>query len=89
MTAAKIKPQPKRSRGTTGAAESFWNGGRGFPIFRPPCGDVAQLGERGLCKPEVAGSIPVVSTKLPIDETPTGLPYSTLKHLASRGGAPL
>ena len=25
-------------------------------------GDVAQLGERGLCKPEVAGSIPVVST---------------------------
>ena len=25
-------------------------------------GDVAQLGERWLCKPEVAGSIPVVST---------------------------
>ncbi len=25
-------------------------------------GDVAQLGERRLCKPEVAGSIPVVST---------------------------
>ncbi len=24
-------------------------------------GDVAQLGERWLCKPEVAGSIPVVS----------------------------
>ena len=27
-------------------------------------GDVAQSGERGLCKPEVAGSIPVVSTSL-------------------------
>ena len=26
-------------------------------------GDVAQLGERWLCKPEVAGSIPVVSTR--------------------------
>jgi hypothetical protein len=25
-------------------------------------GDVAQLGERRLCKPEVAGSIPVVSS---------------------------
>ena len=25
-------------------------------------GDVAQLGERRLCKPEVAGSIPVFST---------------------------
>ena len=26
-------------------------------------GDVAQLGERWLCKPEVAGPIPVVSIK--------------------------
>ena len=26
-------------------------------------GDVAQLGERRLCKPEVAGSSPVVSTR--------------------------
>jgi hypothetical protein len=26
-------------------------------------GDVAQLGERGLCKPEVVGSIPIISTK--------------------------
>lgn len=25
-------------------------------------GDVAQLGERGLCKPEVVGSNPIVST---------------------------
>lgn len=25
-------------------------------------GDVAQLVERGLCKPEVVGSIPIVST---------------------------
>ena len=25
--------------------------------------DVAQLGERGLCKPEVVGSIPIVSTR--------------------------
>lgn len=28
----------------------------------PALGDVAQLGERWLCKPEVTGSIPVVST---------------------------
>jgi hypothetical protein len=27
-------------------------------------GDVAQLGERRLCKPEVVGSIPIVSTRL-------------------------
>ena len=27
-------------------------------------GAVAQLGERGLCKPEVVGSIPISSTKL-------------------------
>jgi hypothetical protein len=26
-------------------------------------GDIAQLGERRLCKPEVTGSIPVISTK--------------------------
>ena len=26
-------------------------------------GDVAQLGERWLCKPQVTGSIPVISTK--------------------------
>ena len=25
-------------------------------------GDIAQLGERRLCKPEVAGSIPAIST---------------------------
>jgi hypothetical protein len=25
-------------------------------------GDIAQLGERGLCKPEVVGSNPIVST---------------------------
>ena len=29
-----------------------------------PSVDVAQLGERGLCKPEVVGSIPIVSTSL-------------------------
>ena len=28
----------------------------------PPCGALAQLGERGLCKPEVRGSIPLSST---------------------------
>ena len=37
----------------------------GLPGFIPvDRGDVAQLGERGLCKPEVAGSTPVVSTNL-------------------------
>ena len=28
-------------------------------------GAVAQLGERGLCKPEVVGSIPISSTRFP------------------------
>ncbi len=32
------------------------------PLGRLLRGDVAQLGERGLCKPEVVGSIPIVST---------------------------
>jgi hypothetical protein len=36
----------------------FRHSGFGFSL-----GDVAQLGERWLCKPEVAGSIPVVSTE--------------------------
>ena len=27
-------------------------------------GDIAQLGERRLCKPEVTGSIPVISTSI-------------------------
>ena len=35
--------------------------GNSQPEF-PALGDVAQLGERWLCKPEVTGSIPVVST---------------------------
>ena len=30
-------------------------------------GDVAQLVERGLCKPEVVGSNPIVSTKRDLD----------------------
>jgi hypothetical protein len=30
---------------------------------RSDSGAVAQLGERGLCKPEVVGSIPIGSTK--------------------------
>ena len=29
------------------------------------CGDVAQLGERGVRNAEVRGSIPLISTKLP------------------------
>ena len=35
-------------------------------MFRRPrgFGAVAQLGERGLCKPEVVGSIPISSTRL-------------------------
>jgi hypothetical protein len=35
-------------------------------------GAVAQLGERGLCKPEVIGSIPFSSTDLPADTTREG-----------------
>jgi hypothetical protein len=34
-----------------------------------PSGAVAQLGERGLCKPEVVGSIPISSTNDVVFET--------------------
>ena len=37
----------------------FGNSRNPFPY---PLGAVAQLGERGLCKPEVVGSIPISST---------------------------
>ena len=30
------------------------------------CGDVAQLGEHLVCNQDVAGSIPVISTKFPL-----------------------
>ncbi len=32
-------------------------------------GDVAQLGERGLCKPEVVGSNPIISTNRASQDT--------------------
>ena len=35
-----------------------------FPFAKQMAGDVAQLGERELCKLEVAGSTPVISTRL-------------------------
>lgn len=38
-------------------------------------GDVAQLVERGLCKPEVVGSIPIVSTKVVADLFRRAGPY--------------
>src|ERR1700687_1025223 len=43
----------------------FWNRRKCFRMKGSShCGRVAQLGERVLCKHEVAGSIPVTSTKL-------------------------
>ena len=39
-------------------------------------GDVAQLGERWLCKPEVAGSIPVVSTRKALLANTAGKAFS-------------
>jgi hypothetical protein len=35
--------------------------------LRRDFGDVAQLGERGLCKPEVVGSIPIISTSYAVE----------------------
>ncbi len=35
-----------------------------------PCGDVAQMGERGVRNAEVRGSIPLISTKSKIDIMP-------------------
>ena len=35
-----------------------------FDMKSAPCGDVAQLGERGVRNAEVRGSIPLISTKL-------------------------
>jgi hypothetical protein len=42
----------------------FWNRRKCSRMNGTDCGRVAQLGERVLCKHEVAGSIPVTSTKL-------------------------
>ena len=39
----------------------IWNLSRISDFHKVVLGDVAQLGERRLCKPEVAGSTPVVS----------------------------
>ena len=54
------KTAPCASRGNF--AECGQNGQLAY--MTPPRGDVAQLGERRLCKAEVVGSIPIVSTKL-------------------------
>ena len=40
-------------------------------LFR---GAVAQLGERGLCKPEVVGSIPISSTTVCPTDLPSTVP---------------
>ena len=45
----------------------FCNQRKCFRMNGTDCGRVAQLGERVLCKHEVAGSIPVTSTKLLTD----------------------
>ena len=34
------------------------------PVRLEACGDIAQLGERRLCKPEAAGSSPAISTRI-------------------------
>ena len=44
------------------ANEDGWRVGGRAAMFS---GAVAQLGERGLCKPEVVGSIPISSTIVP------------------------
>ena len=38
--------------------------GLGKTVIAISRGAVAQLGERGLCKPEVVGSIPIISTRV-------------------------
>ena len=53
LPASEARSEPKASEG-----------GQGGVYGRYPAwfGAVAQLGERGLCKPEVVGSIPISST---------------------------
>jgi hypothetical protein len=50
-------------------------------------GDVAQLGERRLCKPEVAGSIPVVSTNC-VAAVSNVVPVSNRQNESNAGGKP-
>jgi hypothetical protein len=47
-------------------------------------GAVAQLGERGLCKPEVVGSIPISSTKVSRE----AMPREELLYHSSRVAGP-
>jgi hypothetical protein len=67
------------------------------PILAQPCGygALAQLGERRLCKPEVAGSIPARSTELGSAQTGSMMTRTRLLRvdlcgairLADRSGA--
>ena len=54
-----------------------------------PRGDVAQLVERGLCKPEVVGSIPIVSTSRDSDKGSSTVRTNiwTKTHAVGRGSA--
>ena len=49
-----------------------------------PRGDVAQLVERGLCKPEVVGSIPIVSTDFARPMVVQGVGRRAASHGARR-----
>ena len=50
-----------RARSSVGRASGSQSEGRGFDSRRVHHGQVAQPGERWLCKPEVVGSIPTLS----------------------------
>lgn len=53
-----------RLRGTVGALTPQREPSRRWGVYYCLRGGLAQLGERGLCKPEVRGSIPLTSTMM-------------------------
>lgn len=67
-------PCPERQRGETVnlLADAFVGSSPTGPtgVLGKRAGDVAQLGEHRLCKAGVAGSIPVVSTRVQTPRTP-------------------
>lgn len=59
--AVRVRPRRFPPDSSVGRAPVRQAGGRGFDSRSDDRGDVAQLGERWFCKPEVVGSIPTVS----------------------------
>ena len=60
----KVGPDSCRQSERVSGMRTGSRSSRGLDDHSRSCGAVAQLGERGLCKPEVVGSIPISSTTI-------------------------